>query len=83
MLVGAVLAPEQREHGEFEVVGLTPEQLNDALVLAVGRAGGAVQRAASTMDRVFTAILVGGGPAQAPPLPPVVVKPDPAAVPVG
>ena len=44
MLVGAVLAPKQREHGELEVVGLTLEQLADALVLMVGEAQRAVQR---------------------------------------
>ncbi len=36
MLVAAVLRPEQREHGELEVVRRAPEQLTDALQLAVG-----------------------------------------------
>jgi len=44
MLVAAVLRPEQREHGELEVVGLALEQIADTVELLVRKAEGAVQR---------------------------------------
>ena len=44
MLVAAVLRPEQREDRQLEVVGLAPEQLDDARVLGVGEAERLVQR---------------------------------------
>jgi len=44
MLVAAVLRPQQREDGELEVVGLAPEQLDDARVLGIGEAERLVQR---------------------------------------
>jgi hypothetical protein len=44
MLVAAVLRPEQREDGELEVVRLSPEQIADARVLAVGETECPVER---------------------------------------
>src|SRR5579859_6514790 len=38
MLVGAVLGPHQREHGQLDVVGLAAEPLQDQVVLVVGEA---------------------------------------------
>jgi hypothetical protein len=39
-----VLAPEQREDGELEVVRLARQEVMDALVLPVGETEGAVER---------------------------------------
>ncbi len=44
MLVAAVLRPEQREHGELEVVRVAREQRADSLVLPVGEAECAMER---------------------------------------
>jgi hypothetical protein len=58
MLVPAVLGPEEREHGELEVVRIASEQIPDAFVLPVGEPEGAVERllrhAAQTVE------LIGG-----------------------
>ena len=44
VLVPAVLAPEEREDRELEVVRVALEQLADALQLPVGQPEGAVER---------------------------------------
>ena len=44
VLVPAVLAPEEREDGELEVIGVALEQRADALQLAVGQPEGSVER---------------------------------------
>jgi nucleotide-binding universal stress UspA family protein len=44
VLVPAVLRPEEREDGELEVARLSPEQLDDAIVLGVREAEGAMKR---------------------------------------
>jgi hypothetical protein len=44
MLVAAVLAPQQREDRELEVVRLARQEVVDALVLPVGETEGAVER---------------------------------------
>ena len=44
MLVAAVLRPEQREDGQFEMVRLPPEQYADSVELAVGQTEGPVER---------------------------------------
>src|SRR5438270_8905061 len=53
MLVGAVLRPHQRKHGQLDVVGLPVEPLEDQLVLVVGEAELAV--AAGVRRRVISA----------------------------
>jgi hypothetical protein len=57
VLVRAVLAPEQREHGQLEVVRLPLEQLADALELRVRQPERAVQR--GRLDRAHACTLDG------------------------
>ena len=44
VLVATVLRPEEREHGELEVVRVAPEQRANSLVLPIGEAECAMER---------------------------------------
>lgn len=44
MLVAAVLGPEEREHGELEVVRLAAQELLDSVRLPVGETEGPMER---------------------------------------
>jgi hypothetical protein len=57
VLVPAVLAPEEREDGELEIVRLAAHQHVNLLVLAVGQTEGAVERL--WRDGVQTAVRAG------------------------